>query len=238
MALKVVAPADGYQKSVLQQAKKDAALAKKLDDTGVCISPTSGIKSFKDLTGKTVSVPARRAQGEVTIAQAVKNAGGDPSTINFVTLPFPQVVDAVKNGTTNAGFTVEPFTSACTGAGMINLGSPGIAFFDDESAIGMWVTTADYAAKNPATILAFQKSIYEVNKFGSTKAGWDKILQASLPLTEVDLATARASNPSYFPVTIVARDLKAPAEKMLKLGFLKAPLDIKGLLVKQYRPKP
>lgn len=121
---------------------------------------------------------------------------------------------------------------------MINLGSPGIVFFDDESTIGMWVTTADYAAKNPAAVLAFQKSIYEVNKFASTKAGWDKILQASLPLTEVDLATARASNPSYFPVTIVARDLKAPAEKMLKLGFLKAPLDIKGLLVKQYRPKP
>jgi hypothetical protein len=39
-------------------------------------------------------------------------------------------------------------------------------------------------------------------------------------------------------VTIVARDLKAPADKMLKLGFLNAPLDIKGLLVKQYRPKP
>ena len=125
MALKVVAPADGYSRVALQKAKKDPALAKMLDDTGVCISPTSGIKSFKDLSGKTVSVPARGAQGEVTIAQAVKNAGGDPSTINFVTLPFPQVVDAVKNGTTNAGFTVEPFTSACTGAGMTNLGSPG-----------------------------------------------------------------------------------------------------------------
>ena len=202
----------------------------------MCISPTSGIKSFKDLSGKTISVPARGAQGEVTIAQAVKNAGGDPSTINFVTLPFPQVVDAVKNGTTNGGFTVEPFTSACTGAGMTNLGSPGIAFFDDESAIGMWVTTAEFAAKNPATVQAFQKSIYEVNRIASTKAGWDKVLQASLPLTEVDLATARASNPSYFPLTIVARDMKAPSEKMLKLGVLKAPLDIKGLLIKQYRP--
>ena len=236
MALKVVAPADGYQRTVLQAAKKDQALARKLDDTGVCVSPTSGIKSFKDLNGKTVSVPARGAQGEVTIAQAVKNAGGDPSTINFVTLPFPQVVDAVKNGTTSAGFTVEPFTSACTGAGMTNLGSPGIAFFDDESAVGMWVTTADYAAKNPQTVQAFQKSIYEVNKFASTKAGWDKVLQASLPLTEVDLATARASNPSYFPLTIVARDMKAPSEKMLKLGFLKTPVDIRGLLIKQYRP--
>ena len=101
----------------------------------------------------------------------------------------------------------------------------------------MWVTTADYAAKNPATILALQKSIFQVNKFASTKAGWDKVLQASLPLTEVDLATARASSPSYFPSTIVARDMKAPSEKMLTLGYLKVPLDIRGLLMKQYRPK-
>ena len=43
VALKVVAVGDGYQKTVLQQAKKDAALAKKLDDTGVCVSPTSGM---------------------------------------------------------------------------------------------------------------------------------------------------------------------------------------------------
>lgn len=236
MALKVVAPADGYNAADLARAKKDAAFAAKMDDTGVCISPTSGIKRWKDLEGKTVSVPARKAQGEVTIAAAVKKDGGNPASINWVTLGFPEVVPAVQSGKINAGFTVEPFTGACTGAGMKNLGSPGIQFFDKENAIGMWVTTADYAAKNPAVIAAFQKSIAESNAFAmASKAGMDKILQASTSITGQTLAVTKKANPPYFPKTIVKADVEAAAAKMLQLGFLTKPVDTAGLLLKQYR---
>lgn len=237
VALKVVAPADGYPLTQLLSAKKNPALAAKLDDTGVCVSPTGGINSWKDLAGKTVSVPARGAQGEVTIAQAVKSAGGNPATVNFVVLPFGAALDAVKAGKTQAAFTVEPFTSECAANGLKNLGSPGIQFFTNEQAIGVWVTTAKFAQENPAAVLAFQKSIWEVNRFASTKAGFDKILQSINPTyTQVDLATARKANPAYYPPTITANDLKNPASKMLALGFLKKPADVAGLLLKQYRP--
>lgn len=236
MALKIVAPADGYPVGQLAAARKNPALAAKLDDTGVCVSPTGGVNSWKDLAGKTVSVPARGAQGEVTIAQAVKSAGGDPATINFVTLPFGAALDAVKAGRTQAAFTVEPFTSDCAASGLKNVGSPGIQFFTTEQAIGVWVTTATFAQQNPAAVLAFQKSIAEVNRFASTKAGFDKILQAINPTyTQVDLATARRSNPAYYPPTVVAADVTTPAGKMLALGFLKKPVDVAGLLAKQYR---
>ncbi len=236
MALKVVAVADGYPAGALTAAKKDPAKAALLDDTGTCVSPTSGITSWKDLAGKTVSVPARKAQGEVTIAQAVKAAGGDPASVNFVVLPFGAALDSVKQGKIQAAFTVEPFTSECAASGLKNLGSPGIQFFTNESAIGMWVTTAAYAAQNPAAVEAFQKSIKEVNTFASTKAGWDKILQSMNPTyTQVDLATARKANPGYYPATIVKNDLANPASKMLALGFLTKPVDVAGLLMKQYR---
>lgn len=236
MALKVVAPADGYKRSSLAAAKKDPVAAAKLDDTGVCVNPASGITSWKQLEGKTVALPARKTQGEVTIAQAVTNAGGNISTINWVTMPFGTMIDSVKSGKVDAAFTVEPFTSACTASGMKNIGSPGIQFFDVENAIGMWVTTAAFAQENPAAVLGFQKSIREIHIFGNTKAGWDKILQSANPTyTEVDLETARKASPSYFPNTIVALDLSGPASKMLKLGYLTKPLDIKGLLYKQYR---
>ena len=236
MALKVVAPADGYPAGSLTAAKKSAAAAAKLDDTGVCVNPTGGVNRWKDLAGKTVSVPARGTQGEVTISQAVKADGGDPAAVNYVTLPFGAAIDTLKSGKTQAAFTVEPFTSSCTSSGLKNLGSPGVQFFTDEVAIGMWVTTAKFAAENPAAVAGFQKSIAELGRFGNTKAGWDKILQSANPAyTDVDIATARKANPSFFPATIVANDLKGPAAKMLALGFLKKPLDTAGLLLKQYR---
>lgn len=236
MALKVVAPADGYPAAMLAAAKKDPAKAALLDDTGTCVSPTGGITSWKDLEGKTVSVPARKAQGEVTIAQAVKAAGGNPATINFVVVPFGAALDSVKQGKIQAAFTVEPFTSECAASGLKNLGSPGIQFFTNESAIGVWVTTAAFAQQNPAAVEGFQKSIKEVNAFATTKAGWDKILQSMNPTyTQVDLATARKANPAYYPTTIVKNDLANPASKMLALGFLTKPVDVSGLLLKQYR---
>jgi len=236
MALKIVAPADGYDLPTLTKAKTNAAIAAGLDDTGVCVNPASGINSFKDLQGKTVSVPARKTQGEVTIANAVKKAGGNPATINWVTLGFPQVVDSVKSGKVDAGFTVEPFTSICTTNGLKNVGAPGVQFFTNESAIGMWVTTADFASKYPATVLAFQKSIAQANAFAmASKANMTKVLTASTKITGSTVAQALAANPPYYPKTVTKIDVQNPASKMLALGYLTKPLDTAGLLYTQYR---
>ena len=236
MSLKVVAPADGYDLPTLTKAKTNATIASQLDDTGVCVSKTSGINTWKDLEGKTISVPARKTQGEVTIANAVKKAGGNPATINWVTLGFPQVVDSVASGKVAGGFTVEPFTTACSTAGLKNLGAPGVAFFTNESAIGMWVTTAAYASANPAAVLAFQKSIGEANAFAmASKANMTKVLTASTKITGTTLAQALAANPPYYPATVVKLDLQNPASKMLSMGYLTKPLDTAGLLYTQYR---
>lgn len=236
VALKIVAAADGYDLATLIKAKTNPAIASKLDDTGVCVSPGSGINTWKDLEGKTVSVPARKAQGEVTIANAVKKAGGNPATINWVTLGFPQVNDSITSGRISAGFTVEPFTTICTAAGLKNLGAPGVQFFTNEQAIGVWVTTAAYAAANPSAVLAFQKSISQANAFAmASKANMTKVLTASIKLTGATLAQALAANPPYYPKTVVKLDVQNPASKMLGLGYLTKPLDTAGLLYTQYR---
>jgi NitT/TauT family transport system substrate-binding protein len=237
IALKIVAPADGYSRADLAKAKKDPAFAAKIDDTGVCVSPTSGISGWKDLAGKTVSVPARGAQGEVTIASAVKKAGGDPSTINWVTLTFPEVISSVQSGKIAAGFTVEPFTTQCTSAGLRNIGAPGIQFFDTEQAIGMWVTTATFAQQNPKAVAAFQKSIFEANSFAKkSAANLRKVTLASTKITGVDAAQALAANPTFYPLYVTRADITRPATTMLELGFLKKQPDVAGLLMRQYRP--
>ena len=238
IALRIVAPADGYRSIDLAKAKKDKAYAFKIDDTGVCVKPTSGIASWKDLMGKTVAVPARGAQAEVTIASAVKKAGGDPAQVKWTTLGLPQVAGALASGAIDAGFTVEPFTSACSAAGNVNIGSPGIQFFDTEQAIGVWVTTQDFYNNNRAVVAAFQKTMFEANSFAmKSPANMVKVTTASTKVTGVPVAQALAANPPYYPLYVVRSDVTRPATKMLELGFLKKQADVGGLLVKQYRPK-
>lgn len=238
IALRIVAPADGYNPRELAQAKKDPAFAKRIDDTGVCVLPTSGINSWIDLVGKTVSVPARGAQAEVTIASAVKKAGGDPSKINWVTLGLPQVIASIQSGAINAGFLVEPFTSQCTAAGLKNIGSPGIQFFDTEQAIGVWLTTQTFANANPAAVAAFQKSIFEANSFAmKSPANMRTVTLASTKITGVPAAQALAANPTTYPLYVTRADVLRPATKMFELGFLKKQANVAGMLMKQYRPK-
>ena len=236
IALKVVAPADGYNSAILAKAKTSSVLAAALDDTAVCVNPASEITRWKDLEGKTVSVPARKAQGEVTVANAVRNDGGNPATINWVTIGFPEVVPSVQNNKIAAGFTVEPFSGACKAAGMKILGFPGVSFFDKEQAVGLWLTTATFAAANPAAVKAFQKSIFESNSFAMrSKANMDKILQAATTVTGQTLAVTKQANPPIYPLAVTKIDIQTPADKMLKLGFLTKPVDVAGLLLAQYR---
>lgn len=236
--LRIVAPADGYSRSVLAAAKKDAKLAAALDDTGVCASPSAGINRWKDLEGKTVAVPARGAQAEVTIVAAVKNDGGDPTTIKWTTLPPGQAVDAAKSGRIDAGFTVEPFVTECSSQGLKVVGRPGVEFFDTESAIGVWVTTAPYAKANPKVVEGFQKSMYEAHQYAmKSKANMNRVLRASTKITEVPESVALAANPPIYPLFVTRVDVTRPAQKMLDLGFLKKKADVAGLLQKQYRPR-
>jgi ABC-type nitrate/sulfonate/bicarbonate transport system substrate-binding protein len=226
LKLKIVAAADGYLKSDVVEGLSDKEYAAKLDDTGACIAKGGSVKAWKDLEGKTVSVPARGAQGEVTIAFAVKKDGGDPSKINWVVLGFPEVQSAVASGKIEAGFVVEPFTSACKTAEAA-LPAPGVSFFTEGGAIGVWVTTEKYAKANPAVVKAFQKSIYLAGKAGMAPATLNAVVRSSMKITKQTFVVSKSANPTYYPPTVRLIEVQSVADKMFTLGFLKKKVSVK-----------
>lgn len=229
LKLRIVAAADGYLKSDVAAAKNNPALAGRLDDTGVCISKSGAIKRWKDLAGKTVAVPARKAQGEVTISASVLKDGGDPSKINWVTLGFGEVVPAVTAGTVDAGFVVEPFTSACATSEAV-LKGPGVNFFSEGGAVGLWVTTEKLATENPTLVKAFAKSIYAAGAAGMAPKTKDAVLRASLKITKQKYAVAKAANPTYYPKILLGAEIQSVADKMRTLGFLTEAVAVRPIL--------
>lgn len=229
LKLKIVAAADGYSKADIKEGLKDADFAAKLDDTGVCIAKSGSVKTWKDLAGKTVSVPARGAQGEVTIAAAVKKAGGDPSKINWVVLGFPEVEAAVASGKVDAGFVVEPFTTDCK-TSQAALPAPGTQFFTEGGAIGVWVTTAKFAKENPAVVRGFQRAIYAAGKAGMAPSTLNAVVRASMKITKQTFVTAKAANPTYYPSTVLLAEVQSVADKMTTLGFLKKKVSVKSIM--------
>ena len=131
--LKIVAAADGYSDEAM--GKSDLTL---VDDTALIVGKDSPITSVGELEGKTISVPARKAQLEVTISNAVKQAGGDPSKINWIVLDFSSAVQSLKQGRIDAAGLVAPFTSKAVAEGGKVVSSPGVEFFE-KGAVGLYV---------------------------------------------------------------------------------------------------
>ncbi|MDQ0576511.1 ABC transporter substrate-binding protein [Agromyces albus] len=88
------------------------------DDVNAVVSlADSGITRPSDLAGKRVSVNSLGAAGDVTIMKAVEDDGGDPSTIEFIEVAFPDAQAQLDAGNIDAAWVPDPFMSQIVGAG-------------------------------------------------------------------------------------------------------------------------
>src|SRR5690606_29919904 len=85
------------------------------DVNAVVALDSSGIDGPADLAGKRVSVNSLGAAGDVSIMKAVKDAGGDPSTIEFVEVAFPDAQAQLEAGNIDAAWVPDPFMSMVAG---------------------------------------------------------------------------------------------------------------------------
>lgn len=222
--LKVVAAADGYPPEEDQPKE-----AKKVDDTGLFVPKGSSVKRPRDLTGKKIAIPARKAQLEVNIAQVVKQDGGNPDKIQWVVLDFPSAVTALKKGRVDAAGLVNPFTTQATENGATLLSSPGLAFFK-EGAVGLWVTSPKLA-EDTALMNKLQKAIYKSNAYSTKHI--PEAQKAAVDITKVSLKTIKAGATPYWPTTVQKADIQRANKNLADLGYLPKPVDLSNVILPQ-----
>jgi sulfonate transport system substrate-binding protein len=222
IALDVVQAADGYA-----EGASDTSDPAEIDDTGLYASAASGVTSVEELEGKTIAVPARKAQLEVTITDVLVDAGVDPATINWVVLDFTSAVAALESGNVDAAGLVSPFTDQAEQAGAPLVSSPGLAFFE-EGAVGLWTAgTATVEAKADA-IAAFQRAIAKANAYANEHP--EDAVQAGIDYTQSSLTVDQATIP-YWPTEVREEDVQRTNEKLVELGFLPAPVSLDGVIL-------
>ncbi|HBZ08339.1 MAG TPA: ABC transporter substrate-binding protein [Bacillus bacterium] len=70
----------------------------------------SGIKSVKDLKGKTIGIPDFKSPTDMWARTALRNAGLDPDKdVKFSVLPTPAVEESIKSGKIDVGLIPQPF---------------------------------------------------------------------------------------------------------------------------------
>lgn len=124
------------------------------------VMPGSDIASAADLEGRSVAVNTLNNISDSTVKEAVRQDGGDPSNVEFVEMPFPNMVAAVEQGTVDAAFLVEPFLTAGLTEDMEPVFWNWIEV-SPELMASTYFTTSALAEEDPELVADFQQAMGE-----------------------------------------------------------------------------
>jgi NitT/TauT family transport system substrate-binding protein len=197
------------------------------DFSAVVVKSGSPIQSAKDLAGKKISVNTLKNIGDTTVRESVRKAGGDPKSINFVEIAFPQMPAALDSGQVDAVWVVEPSLAAVKAQG----GRVIASNFVDAApnlTVATYFTSTKLLQENPDLVKRFKEAINESLAYADSRP--DEVRQVLSTYTQINEATRKNMILPKWPTEIN----KASLETLAKLGqgdgiFTKAP-DLAAIL--------
>ncbi|MFG1923280.1 ABC transporter substrate-binding protein [Cryptosporangium sp. NPDC048952] len=150
LPLKVI----GSGSSSTGQAGKDVSMIRVRED--------SPIKTAADLAGKRVSVNTLGNLLELLGDTAVNKAGGAIDSVNYVEMPFPDAVTALKDGKIDAMVTAEPFdTIAAASTKTRIIASPYLDMSPSSLTTSVYFSSEAQLKKDPKLFEAITAAIDE-----------------------------------------------------------------------------
>jgi NitT/TauT family transport system substrate-binding protein len=160
------------------------------DINAVIASKASGITRPRDLAGRKVSVNSLGAAGDVTIMESVAKDGGDPSTIKFVEVAFPDVPAQLEAGNIDAGWVPEPFVSQLKARGDTFVVAPYQNTIPGLTTLTTF-TTSKLISEQPALVDDFAAAMKETLAWAKDPAN-NTALRAALKANMPQLPPAAA----------------------------------------------
>lgn len=174
-------------------------------------------------SGKTIAVNALNAISGLAVKSAIDSTGGDSSKVRFIEMPIPQMSEAIAGGTVDGGVTSEPYVAKGENSGL-KTGLPAFSSGIPDLPTVVYITSKQYAAKNPQIVASFAEAMIEANTSLTANPDQARTLlesTTSVPLTPSELEAVIM--PVFDPPTVDVAGLDRLSELMIKYGQLKKP---------------
>lgn len=137
--------------------------------TFLIASAHSGIKTVADMKGKTIASNASKSGCDLQIRDFLRTAGVSVDSVKMVTMPFPQMKQALELDNIDAACVVDPFYNDIKESEKIKpvvLGSGLISNLRQVGGIPLdaYFARQDWLEKNEKTALAFTRAISKANR--------------------------------------------------------------------------
>lgn len=188
------------------------------DPNSVVARAGSGIESWADLSGKKVGTNSPGAHGNLSILEAVRLDGGDPSTVEFVIVQggFPAMPALLESGELDAAWLPDPFRGMAVSAGGTELGYPWQAG-DLAGISGLSnITIQSVIDEKPQMVKQWVEAIDDVVAFAEQNP--DAVFQAIADNLDIPLEAAQATTVSKFNGEVNRERLEALITAGLRYG--------------------
>ncbi|WP_218146194.1 ABC transporter substrate-binding protein [Geodermatophilus ruber] len=182
------------------------------DDFAAVIVPAdSPIQGAADLAGTRVAINSINNISDTVVRESVRQAGGDPSGIEFVEIPFPDMAAAVSEGQVDAAFAVEPSATVGESLGLRAVASP-YTETDDDLTVAGYFTSDQYAAENPDVVRKFAEAMVKAQEYA--QANPDQVREVLGSYTQISPEIAQQLTLPTFQTEINRESV----ERLLELG--------------------
>jgi NitT/TauT family transport system substrate-binding protein len=149
---------------------------------GLSVKADSGIESVEDLAGKTIAVNGLNGIDDVTIKAILDDHGIDPTAVDFVEVPFPDMNAAVESGQVDVASQPEPFVTLGEQAGLVTILDPYYEALPG-LPLGLVFGSEEWLADNPDLANAFHRALVRSIAASSDEEAMGEAIVANTDIT-------------------------------------------------------
>jgi NitT/TauT family transport system substrate-binding protein len=185
------------------------------------VGKSSGITSFKQLEGKSVAVNSLKGNWEVSLREAVAQAGGDPNKVKPVAVPFADQVTALKSGRVNAIYTLQPFIAQLKAQGYKVIGDPQAIGFGGkkDSVVDVTFMAKKFADSHPQVLKNWVAALQEGNAW--CNAHPDEVKKAIARITKAPAEVVNQTPLPKFTANLGPTTTEDWSKLLVKYGVIK-----------------
>jgi NitT/TauT family transport system substrate-binding protein len=157
---------------------------------GIFVRNDSPIQTVADLENTKIAVNTNRAIDEVMVPPLITKYGADPSGIQFMPIPFPEMFAALERDEVDAVVQIEPFVTIGNADSKLRRISYNYIELQPVTEISSIVAMQPWTEKHPEQVHAFRQAIIRAAEFANTHPQETRnILRQYVPLEKNILDT-------------------------------------------------
>jgi NitT/TauT family transport system substrate-binding protein len=196
--------------------------------TAIMVKADSPIKGPKDLEGKKVGVVALQSELDVLLHEVVRRAGGDPSKVQSVQVPFPEMTTALKAGRVDAVVNTEPFVTLAKADGIKAINYPEAEVVPN-GTVTAFVASKKFITGNADVVKRFQAAMKESLEYAGAHPDEAQAIMTKIADIKPDLLE-KINLGTIFEPNVAPASIDKFVELQKQFGFVKNPPSAADLL--------